>query len=160
MVKLTFAQFKDYEFAQAIAKVMHHNGYKSTKITADIARLGRKFKEETAVVQELFLKHVKKHAKLDEKGEIEPRKDEKGKAVAGTYFIEDARVEEWKKACEEFDSTEVELPVHPIHMDDLEGVGLSPADLNALHPVTTESPKASVTPITKIINPTTGAPAH
>ena len=159
MVKLTFAEFKNPLFDRALSKVMHHGGYKSTKISTDIAKLGKKFREETALVQELYLKLVKKHAKLDEKGEIEPRK-ENGKTIPGTFWIEDSRIEEWKAACIEFDSTEVELPCHNIHMEDLEGVGLSPADLIELAPLITESPKAPVSPIKpKLIDPNTGAPA-
>lgn len=158
MVKLTFGNFRDDEFAKALSKIMHHTGYKSTKIAADISKLCREFKKELEIVQELFQKALKKHAKLDEKGNFEPQKDKDGKPVRGTYYVEESRLEEWAAALKEFSATDVELQAHPIHLEDLEGVGLSPGDLDVLRFVITESPRGPLAPV-KNIKPAAEVPA-
>jgi hypothetical protein len=161
MVKLTYGDFRNDEFARALSKVMHHTGYKSTKISSDIAKLIREYKKELEIVQDLFQKALKKHAKLDEKGNFEPDKDKDGKPVRGTYCLKEDLLEDWKVAIKEFNATDVELPAHPIHLEDLDGVALSPGDLDALRPLITECPRGPLAPVKNIIKPAADpAPAH
>lgn len=129
---------------------------------ADIAKLGRKYETEVKNVQELYIKLLKRYAKLDEKGGFIPPKDKDGKDLAGLYDVDPLKMDEWKVAFEEFNSTEVELECHSVFLEDLGDVGLAPADLMVLHPILNENPKPSLAtaPATpKVINPNTGAPA-
>ena len=139
MFKLKYSDMKSREFIMALGKCMQNTNYKSTTIAYNVAKIGRKFDQETKICQELYLKVIKAHAKLDEKGNIAPRV-EGGKPVPNTYEISDDKVEAWKKACEDFDNTLIEIPCNKINLSDLENAGMSPADLVALEPVLETAP--------------------
>lgn len=136
MFKLKFADVKNQDFVRAYMKIITHTEYKDTKTAYNIAKIARKFDQESKLSQELYVKLIKKYAKLDDKGEIAPRKEGE-RVIPNTYEIRDEAVEDgsWKKAAEDFDATEFEIACHKVKLSDLNNVGLSPVDLLALEDI-------------------------
>lgn len=156
MIKLSYANVQDYQFVQALARLCNHVQYKSTKVAYNIAKIKRKFELEAATSQDLFVKLVKRFCNLDEKGEIASRKDKDGKPISGTYEIKQEHLDSkaWENAKKEFDSTDIDIHCHKVNLSDLDGVEISPSDIDKLMALIEEAPEP--TPKLGVIGKPTG----
>lgn len=126
MIKLCYKSMRDNAFAQAIIKLTQYPGF-PTKTSLKIAKIKKAIDAEKDLVQDEFIRLVKLHADLDEKGNILPHNDQ-----PGTYHITDEKNEAWNKALKDFEEASFDIQQNPLTIDELEGVRLSPADIIAL----------------------------
>jgi hypothetical protein len=84
-----------------------------------VAKIMRKLNEEVKTIQDLFQKLVKQYAVLDENGEIKPITED-GQVKPGTYEIDPAKMEEWRKKLTEFDNETCTLDVEKLPLAALE----------------------------------------
>lgn len=128
-VKVKLGDFRSPLFMQAVAKLAAHN-FKDQKAAYNVMRLLKKIQSEGELAQAQFIKLVKQHAKLDDKGNFVPIDDDpKNK---DTYQIPDENQETWKTALKDFQELEVTIERYPIKIEDLNGSALTPGDLMLL----------------------------
>lgn len=131
MIELNYGKIREGDFVMALGKLANYPNF-GPKLAYSVAKIQRKVLNEAKGAQELFLKMVKKYAKLDEKGEIAPIPG------PGQFTIRDEALEDWKKELEEFSTIKFQIAAHKLTFKDIEKVPLSPNDLIALEPVITE----------------------
>lgn len=84
----------------------------------------------------VFSAMAKKYAKLDEKGNIEPEKDEKGNPIFGSLqFKDDESKEMFNKEVEDFSTIEHTVNQKKIDVGLLHGVAMSGRDISVLEPL-------------------------
>lgn len=126
MIKVPYKLLKSPQFQVALRKISNHP-FKSQKSAYNVMRIAKKVDEESKNCQELFTKLLKGFAKLDDKGEFVPVDGQ-----PGTYQVPDEKQADFQKAAEEFDELEFTIERYPIKLEELDGVGLSPAELGAV----------------------------
>lgn len=124
---ITFDSFRKAEFHTATAKLAAF-GFRDQKLSYMLGRILDKIESESKLVQQQFQKLVKQFAVLNEAtGEIAQVNG------PGTFQIREEVVEDWKKAVEEFNALPIVFQKKPrLKLEQLEGVGLSPMELNAI----------------------------
>jgi hypothetical protein len=107
-----------------------------------IGNLAQKLGSALSTAQKEEIKVIKKHAKLDDKGDFIPKmqpatETEPEKAIPGTYIILDGHRELLQKDLNEFAAIPaLEMKCDKFKIDDFDGVtGLSPEALLALDPI-------------------------
>jgi hypothetical protein len=138
MIKLKYKNIQDNLFNQAIAKLAGHT-FRDFRFNYNVAKFVRKFQIHVNDAQEEFLSLVKQYAILDEHGDFVPENN-----IPGTYTIKPEKVEEWKLARADFDSTEFEIPCHKMRIDQLEGAPLSAMDILAIEDLLDETEEGVV----------------
>lgn len=131
MITLTYALLQDPQFGRAFSKLATFSGYKSMKTVHNLAQIGKKVNEEFRLLGKLHLDLVKRHAELDEKGELIPRSP----GEPNTYKIRDEVKEEWLTAIKDFNAIEVKIDRPFLTLDELVGVPLSPVELEVVEPL-------------------------
>lgn len=124
---VSYGSFRDNSFMQSLARLTNHK-FKNPKAAYRVMKITKGIEKELPQAQELFLKSLKEYAILDDKGNIAPAEDGK----EGTYKIKDECVDAWRKAYTDFQEIKADLGWHKLTLDDIEGMDVSAADLNAL----------------------------
>jgi hypothetical protein len=124
---VSYGSFRDNNFMQALARLTNHR-FKDPKAAYRVMKISKAIEKELPEAQELFLKTVKEYAILDDKGEILPA--EEGKH--GTYKIKEGSEAAWKEAYTKFQDIKSDLNWPKLTLDDIAGMDVSAADLNAL----------------------------
>lgn len=127
-VKLTYKMIQDRNFVAGLGKLANFGGFKDQKLAYNVAKLIRKWEVEVLTAQELYIKLVKQFAVVDENGNL---KTPEGGAP-GSFEIPDGKDEAFKTARADFEKVELEIPVHKIRLEQLEGVGITPLEMNAM----------------------------
>lgn len=130
VIKLKYEALRDGAFYQAVAKINNFNGFKDARLLASIARIVKLVDKYQKECDEVFIKLVKQYCELDEKGEIKSPAN-----APGRYTILPEKLEEWKKAVEEFNKIEVELFAKKLDFNTLVAAQLSAHDLVVLEPM-------------------------
>lgn len=127
-MKVTYGQMRDQNFARGMSKIANFAGFKSPKTAYAVAKLNQAILAEASTTDAVFKKLVMLHAKLDEKGELVP-----ANGIPDTFEIRDEAMPAWRDGLKEFTEIEVELlNKAPIPLDQLEGIPLTPLEINAL----------------------------
>lgn len=131
MLTVTYGQLRDGLFARAITKMANCSGFKSPKLTFNIAKINKRMLDEAKLADELYQKLVKEYCNKDESGEIVPHEGR-----PGTFVIPDARAAEWGAKLAEFHALSFEIDRPRIELGDVQTVAqLSPAEVMSLEPV-------------------------
>lgn len=130
MLKVTYENLRDHAFARGMSKLANFSGFKKPAVAYNVAKINLKCMEEAKIADDLFKNLVKKYAKLDDKGEIQPMAGQ-----PGTFEIRDEAVPEWQAALKEFLAHEVEINRERIKFDDVGDAGLSPMEIGALESI-------------------------
>ncbi len=129
-IKLTYKLINNGAFVSAIGKIAKFEGWTDQRSAYNAAKFFRRFKQEMETAQELYVKLVKRHAKVDEKGNLISPEDKPGQ-----FEILDQNAEAWIKAREDFESVSFEIDCHPIPLEKLQGAELSAIDLDVIEPL-------------------------
>lgn len=132
-VKLKYSQLRDPAFTAAMRKLSNYP-FKTQKTAYDVMRISNKLTQEEKNAQVLYIKMLKQHAKLDDKGEFISRMDG-DKPVPDTFVIEDSKLADFGKAQEEFNDLEFTLDWRQINFEALEECRLTAAEMSALQDV-------------------------
>ena len=135
-VKLSYKVLRDGQFNNAMQKLSHYP-FKRQKTAYDVMRITKKLEAEGKNAQELFVKMLKQHAKLDDKGEFVPRM-EGDKPVADTYVLDTddpSKMAAFNKAQEDFANLEFNLDWRQIAFENLEEIRLTAVELDSLKDV-------------------------
>lgn len=135
-VKIKFKAFKDTPIVQTLGKLYNYPKF-PPKTAYWVSRIAEKMEKESNYVQEAWMKLIKEHALLDEKGEFVPLEHD-GQKQLGTYQIPEDRQEAFKKAAEIFGETEAEIELNSklsFAMFENTGIELTPRELSALDPL-------------------------
>lgn len=98
-----------------------------------VRKLVRSVESSRLEAQEIFTKILKEFSVLDEKGEFVP---EEGKP--GTYQLLPEKGPELEAKVKEFDEMEFKVEIPKLKLGDIEGVALSPSEIDALLPILEE----------------------
>lgn len=130
---LRYDCFQSKEFMVAKAKLARYP-FKNQKTSYNVTRILKFLDDNEKLAQEQFIKLVKQHAVLDEKGDFVPRKNEKGEIEEGTYTIpeEPEKIAAWKKAKDEFDALEFTVERYKIKLSEMENLPVTPMELGAI----------------------------
>lgn len=121
----------------------------SVPVSYNISKILRRLKSNLQEGQQEYMKILKKHVEVDEKGNIIPqmlpeKKNEKGEItqaaqpMPGSYVIKEGEKDIFKKEVEDFLGIEVEIDCHKINLKDLEGEKIEPQTLYHLEPIINE----------------------
>jgi hypothetical protein len=132
MLKLTYKDLRNPQFMGTFMKLASFNGV-STKTAINIGRIKRVIDSESEIAQEAYVKMIKVHAELDEKGEIKPIEGQ-----PNTFQIPEANQKAFGDAFKEFEKTEFEIPHHAISYREIDGVRLSAVEVMALDAILVE----------------------
>jgi hypothetical protein len=128
MIKLKYADLNNSPIEQVLHKL--DNCMKLDIRTAFmVAKFARLLRTEIANAREIFTKMLKKHCKLDEKGNFV-----KGEDNAPVFVDKDA----YNAELAEFLKIEFSLPMAALKLDVLERCELSPSELSAIMPLIEE----------------------
>lgn len=131
MIKLTYMDINNRLFIDAVKKLMIYDQWGSAQLKYNIHKIGRRLSDESDVAQAEYLKLVKQHAELDEKGDIVPVSPEQ----PGTFVIKTEKEEVWKTARADFEAVTFEIDCHPVPLSKLDLCPLSPQDVGVLEPL-------------------------
>lgn len=138
MIKLKNKMLNETDFVQAFGYLRNQNSF-PVKTAWHISCMGQKLETVMKQSQEAFQKMLKKHAVLDEKGEVAPVLKDlgNGKTIPqhGTWVIKDECKEDFEKDFAEFLDIEHEFNRPLLKLDDLKDAKLSPQQLGALSPI-------------------------
>lgn len=135
-MKLKYSQLRDPQFVGAMRKLSNYP-FKVQKTAYDVMRITNKLTQEEKNAQELYVKMLKQHAKLDDKGNFVPRMDG-DKPVPDTFVIDDTSPEKfaaYQKAVEEFGDLEFNLDWRQVTFENLEDCRLTAAELSVLQDI-------------------------
>lgn len=131
MLTVTYGQLRDATFGRAMAKMANCSGFKSPKLTFNIAKINKRILDEAKLVDELYQKLVREYCNKDEKGEILPHEGR-----PGTFVIPEEKGDEWRAKTAEFNSLSFEIDRPKIELADVQTVAqLSPMEVMALESV-------------------------
>lgn len=154
-MKILYKSLNDPSLAEAFGKL--GNTPMKPKPAYNISKIQNKLDSELKSLQKLYRDLVKRHAVLDEKGNIvEPQ-------GPGSYKLKEESVEAFKKEQEELFGLFFEIEkIHPLKLVDLEGANLTPYEITALEPFLDPNELAGEAPVErplKIAPQTTQPPA-
>jgi len=118
--EITNEQTRNQFFVQGLRKILNYDGLKDVKVAYNVARVGALLDLHQKEADEVFKKLIKSHGTLSENG---------------TFEIDDANMDDWKKAHAEFLGHTTKVERHKIRIQDVEGVPLTPSEIAALEPV-------------------------
>lgn len=121
MFKLSYKIFDMPNFRSGLTKIAGHNDYKSFKTTYNIARIVKKVDQESALYNDLRVKIVQKYGTENE-----------GK---GTYTIPSENKEGFEREIKELHETEFDIERYKLETSEIEGVKLTPVEIQALEPM-------------------------
>lgn len=136
MIKVPFKEFRIGPFMPVFQKIASFSKF-GPKMLYSVTRIQKKLDKAHQEWNEQFVKLVKQYAEKDEKGELVPRKNEKGQAIPNSFEIPDGNVEAWKKAVEELDTVEAEIDLYKLSVEKLieSGIELSAQECLILEPL-------------------------
>lgn len=146
MIILTYGQVISPDFCQAFAKLSNHTGFDSFKTAYNVSRLAKKLDSEYKIIGKLHVEVVKKYAEVDDKGELIPYEE----GGPGSFKIREGVKDEWLKAIDEFNKTELTIDRYPIPHDQLEGVALSPQEIQVLDALFVENETPIEAPVSVV----------
>lgn len=139
MIKVKYSHIKEFPFLDVLGKLYHHPTQPTQKpfparVAYTLAKISEKAEKEVELMRELWVKLLKQHATLDEKGEFVPKQSTDGKPVPGTFVVAEDKQAEFKKAGEEFGEIEINFTQHKLTFADLASISLTPQDIATLEP--------------------------
>lgn len=133
MIELKYSHVRNPEFQGAFSKLVNVQQL-PTKVTCLIAQIKKAFDKEVETAQECFIKLLKNHANLDEKGNF-VELVVGGAKQPGTYSIPEEKQAQWMEALKEFGETTFNVERRKILMQEISEVKFSAAELIALEPL-------------------------
>lgn len=130
MFTIAYDTLRNPKFQKAITKIHEHTGFTSTKHSYHCMRITNLLDRELKTANELFLKVVKEHAETDAEGNLVPPKE-----GGGDYQVAPERQGAFAAGVKDFHSHTIEIDKRRIGATWLEGVALSPSDLDILSEV-------------------------
>jgi hypothetical protein len=139
MIKVPFKEFRVGPFMPVFHKLTSYPKF-GPKMLYAVTRIQKKLEKGHSEWNEQFVKLVKQYCDKDAKGEILPRKNEKGQDIPNSFEIPDAQSEAWKAAVEELDKIEFEIDRHKLSIEDLlsAGIEFSAQECVILEPLLTD----------------------
>lgn len=136
MITLKYGDFRNGVFGQVWPKVMTFDKY-PIQTLYQVTKMGKAIDKHVKEMSDLHIVLIKKYATMDEKGNIAPRKNEKGQPVPGTYVVAEEKQEEWKKELEAFDALPVQVDREKLSAEKLlqAGLNLTPQEMIILEEV-------------------------
>ncbi len=146
MLKVTYGQLRDQNFARGVMKLANCAQLKSPKVAYNVAKLNARFVEEAKLADELYNKLIDQYAKKTEDGKLEPHDGR-----PGTFFIPEERTAEWGEKLKEFHAISFEVDRPALNLDEVMVAQISPAEISALEPILhySEAAPAEVKPLAK-----------
>lgn len=129
MVEFPITVCKSQTFLTAWMKLINHTRF-PVKTAMDVVKTYTQFQKERERVSDTYTTLVKKFAELDEKGEIVWETDNEPK-------VSEAKKEEYKAELKKFEESKIKLDCTKFNQNELDGVGLSPAELHLMEPLIT-----------------------
>lgn len=131
MLTVTYGQLRDQVFARAMTKMANCSGFKSPKLTFNIAKINKRLLDEAKLADEVYQKLVREYCNKDDKGEIVPHDGR-----PGTFVIPEGKADEWKAKVAEFNAVTFEIDRPKVELSDVQATaGLSPMEVMALEPL-------------------------
>ena len=138
MIQLKYKHINNTLFVKTVKSLVEVKGL-GIKTAYTISKIAYKLDQEMKHASELYNKLLKKYAKLDENGNIIPNtktvKDgetEKVVIVPGSFDIPEEKQADFMKEADEFMEISFDLPYNKLSLEDLEGSGLSAAELSII----------------------------
>lgn len=129
MIEINYEIMRNPVFARGIHKLVSHTAYPPL-VGYNISKLQRRLVSESKICDRLFKNLVEKYAKKDELGKISPHEGR-----PGSFTIPEENEAAWDRELKEFGAIKVEIDCHRTDIANLEGVGLSPLEMDVLEPV-------------------------
>ena len=141
MINLTYEQLNGFEFNQALNLLA---AQQKLQVTAsyNIARIVRQVKKTLATAQKTYQEWSTEFYEKDEKGN--PIADE---ANPLNFRIKEESKEFFQAKMKSFLATNVAIESHPIKIEDLQGLTMSPQQMIALEPILVDGFFDSQTPL-------------
>lgn len=141
MVTVKYSVMRVHAFNTGLSKLLNYPRFMPA-VALSIVRLIEKVDKERDVAQKVYEGIVKKHAKLDEKGEVIPKDGDPNSFIVR----DDSSQEALDKEVQEMGEQSFSVEMRPIALAALEGVGLTPNELMYLAPIIDENPSGLVMP--------------
>lgn len=117
-------------FIGAVQKLDTCSKYPSMQTAYHVMKLVKSCHEAIKENRELYKKLVLQYSNVDEKGEVKLKEGSQE-----IDFKNDEAEKEYQKKFEEFMTTHVVVKGTPLNLNDLENVGFSPIELDAIEPL-------------------------
>lgn len=133
MFTVTRRQFRQPQAVQAFSKIMHCGALEDIKFSYQMTKLLKDLDKEHAILHDLYLAHLKKYVKLDDKGDIAPTPGR-----PGTWELRDEvkdtpeEFAKYQKSMEEFEDLTIEINHPKIPLTKLAPAKLTPSELAAI----------------------------
>lgn len=140
MIKLQWKDLSKEPVGMALRKCYQFTEYSDSQVSYRMGRIVQKIQEEMNKMRMAWTELVRKHCKMDDKGEpiMGPR---------GEFQYLDAKHEaEYKKLQEELNLTNIEIKVWPIPMKELTPVRLSPDEITGISFLIADAPDVEKDP--------------
>lgn len=129
-VQIQYDFMRRATFNSGLSKLMSFPRF-SPRVALSIARVIERVEKEREVAQKLYDGVLKKHAVLDEKGEVKPKEGQPNSFEIAEHSSQEA----FNKEIEEMGKETFSVEMSPILIDKLDGVGLSANEIAALEPI-------------------------
>lgn len=127
MIKLKYSSLNSQEFRQALQELSKSKEFPNFQVAYNVAKIFRKYNNEFKTLNTLYFDLAKDCAEKDEKGEV---------IMEGPgWKINPAKKEIFQSKFNDLMNVEVEIEAHPVKVDDLQNVKLSPEQITALEPI-------------------------
>ena len=143
---LTYKNLNSYEFNSALEALANRN--LPVKTSYSISKIKRNIHNYMEEGKALFIKILKEHCELDEKGNVKTQMSpevkeadkviEASKPIPGTYIVKPDMEESFKKKLEDFMSIECPIEVNKITLQELSDEKVSANLLANLDPIITD----------------------
>ncbi len=130
-MKFNYAVLRNQQFLLAMRKLTNYP-FKAQKVAYSVMKISNAIDAEMKLSQDLFIKLLKQHAVLDDKGAFVPQKDPEGKDVPDTFQTTPGKEAELEKAQGDFADVEFEVKWRPLKLDELEECRISAVELGML----------------------------
>lgn len=127
MLTITTGELRDNYFMSGMRKLAHYN-FKKPRDSYNVAKLFKSFSAALELSQKPFVDMAKRHAILDDKGEIATPPN----SPDGAFKIRDEAAAGWAEALREFNAMPVELTGSRVSLVDCVAAGLNPAELSRM----------------------------
>ena len=139
MIEMKHGDFIQGPFLQVWPKIATYEGFKMPTIY-HVAQMGRKIDKVLKDMNEARLTLIKKYCVMDEKGNIVPRKNDKGVFIPNSYDIPEDKAEEFVKEEKAFADISFKIDREPLSVKAMmdQGLKLTAQDLIILAPILLE----------------------
>lgn len=132
-IHITYKNLNNAELQQALGFLGQQTQFANFQAGYNVARILRQFHKETKTAQEMYKQWSNDFFVKDEKGAPMPANPPTNPLTP--FQLLEGKEEEFKKKMEEFLEVKVEIKSHPLKVEDMGQVRLSPAMIVALEPM-------------------------